>query len=82
MDSISKRILHPSRPCVQMKSILKDEEAVASDVVGQAHIETVALKLFEFADTEDRNARFSKYAQNTCISILYHLTIVYFLIGV
>ena len=45
-----------------MKSSLKDEEAVGNDVVGQAHIETVALRLFEFADTEDRNARFSKYA--------------------
>lgn len=43
-----------------MKSTLEGEEAVSSDVVGQAHIETVALKLFEFADSEDRNARFSK----------------------
>ena len=56
-----------------MKTTLKDDEAVASDIVGQAHVETVALKLFEFADTEDRNARFSKYTQHTCIGILYHL---------
>lgn len=43
-----------------MKSALKEEEAVTNEVVGQAHIETVALKLFDFADAEDRAARFSK----------------------
>ena len=43
-----------------MKSALKEDEAVNSDVVGQVHIENVALKLFEFADTEDRAARFSR----------------------
>ena len=43
-----------------MKSALKEDEAVNNDVVGQAHIETVALKLFEFADTEDRAARFTR----------------------
>ena len=54
-----------------MKSSLKDEEAVTSDVVGQAHIETVALRLFEFADTEDRNARFSKYVHFITHTHLY-----------
>ena len=51
-----------------MKSSLKDEEAVTSEVVGQAHVETVALKLFEFADSEDRAARFSRYLY----IVLYH----------
>ena len=41
---------------------MKDEEAISNEVVGQAHIETVALKLFEFADNEDRSARFNRYA--------------------
>ena len=45
---------------LQIKSALREEEAVSSDVVGQAHIETVALRLFEFADAEDRAARFTR----------------------
>ena len=45
-----------------MKAALKadHEEAVSNDVVGQAHIETVAFKLFEFADNEDRASRFTR----------------------
>lgn len=43
-----------------MRRGLREEEALSSDVVAQAHIEDVALKLFEFADNEDRAARFHK----------------------
>lgn len=43
------------------KGSLKDEEAIASDVVAQSHVENAALKLFEFADTQDRQSNFSKY---------------------
>lgn len=42
------------------KASRKDEEAISSDVVAQAHIETRALKLFLWADGEDRAARFNK----------------------
>lgn len=47
-----------------MKSALKGEEAVSNDIVGQAHVEEVALKLFDFADAEDRAARFTKYTNS------------------
>ena len=50
-----------------MKAALREEEAVNNEVVGQAHIETVALKLFDFADAEDRNARFSRYTPTTLL---------------
>ena len=37
-----------------------ENEAIKSDIVGQAHMESCALQLFAYADTEDRAARFSK----------------------
>ena len=37
-----------------------DEEAIHNEVVGQAHVENYALKVFLFADNEDRAARFNK----------------------
>lgn len=43
-----------------MKQDLKGEDALGNDVVAQAHIEEVALRLFEVADNEDRAARFHK----------------------
>lgn len=33
---------------------LKDNEAVATDIVGQAHVENYGTKIFEVADREDR----------------------------
>lgn len=44
----------------QMKDQLKNNEAIQSELVGQAHIEDAAIKLFFFADTEDRSSRFDK----------------------
>lgn len=44
----------------QDKKVLKDEEAMNNDVVAQAHIEETALKLFDYADGEDRAGRFNK----------------------
>ena len=38
-----------------------ENEAIKSDIVGQAHMESCALQLFAYADTEDRAARFSKW---------------------
>lgn len=42
------------------KTARKDNEAITNDVVAQAHIENYALKLFLWADGEDRAARFNK----------------------
>ena len=40
---------------------MQDVEAVQNEIVGQAHLENYALKLFLYADNEDRAARFGKY---------------------
>ncbi|CAN7989116.1 unnamed protein product, partial [Ixodes hexagonus] len=42
------------------KALRKDDEAISSDVVAQAHIENRALKLFLWADGEDRAGHFNK----------------------
>lgn len=42
------------------KGPLGSEEALHSEVVAQSHVEAVGLKLFDYADTEDRAARFTK----------------------
>jgi len=42
------------------KKILADNEAVTSEIVATAHIENYAMKLFEWADKEDRASRFGK----------------------
>ena len=39
---------------------MSDNEAVTSEIVASAHIENYAMKLFEWADKEDRAARFGK----------------------
>lgn len=44
----------------QTKQSMKEEEAMTSEVVAQAHIEDAALRLFDFADKEDRASRFHK----------------------
>ena len=43
----------------QVKTSLQ-EEAIHNEVVGQAHVEDYALKVFLFADNEDRAGRFNK----------------------
>jgi len=45
----------------QTKKQLQDVEAIQNEIVGQAHLENYALKLFLYADNEDRAARFGKY---------------------
>jgi vacuolar protein sorting-associated protein VTA1 len=42
------------------KSLLKDNEAVVSDVVGFAHVQAFASKIFLNADNEDRAGQASK----------------------
>ncbi|XP_065178493.1 vacuolar protein sorting-associated protein VTA1 homolog [Sycon ciliatum] len=44
----------------QMKKQLVGDEAVTSEVVAQAHVESKALQLFTYADNEDRGGRFGK----------------------
>ena len=42
------------------KKSLKSNEAVSNDIVAQAHLENYAIKLFSWADAEDRAAHFDK----------------------
>lgn len=47
--------------CVfQMKKELSDNESITQEVVGNAHVENYALKMFLYADNEDRAGRFHK----------------------
>ncbi len=46
--------------CFQTKKEHAENEAIHNEVVGQAHMEGYALKLFLYADNEDRAARFGK----------------------
>ena len=39
------------------KKVLKEQEAISSEIVAAAHIENYANKLFLWADKEDRAAR-------------------------
>lgn len=37
-----------------MKAVLSDQEAVANEAAGAAHVENFALKVFMSADNDDR----------------------------
>lgn len=39
----------------------KDNEAITNEIVAQAHLENYALKLFNYADQQDRAANFQKF---------------------
>ncbi|XP_041108457.1 vacuolar protein sorting-associated protein VTA1 homolog isoform X1 [Polyodon spathula] len=43
-----------------MKKELGDNESISQELVGHAHIENYALKMFLYADNEDRSGRFHK----------------------
>ncbi|XP_008311869.1 vacuolar protein sorting-associated protein VTA1 homolog isoform X3 [Cynoglossus semilaevis] len=43
-----------------MKKELCDHESVTQEIVGNAHVENYALKMFLYADNEDRSGRFHK----------------------
>uniref|UniRef100_A0A8C8GUV0 Vta1/callose synthase N-terminal domain-containing protein n=1 Tax=Oncorhynchus tshawytscha TaxID=74940 RepID=A0A8C8GUV0_ONCTS len=43
-----------------MKKELTDNDSISQEVVGNAHIENYALKMFLYADNEDRSGRFHK----------------------
>jgi len=44
----------------QMKKQHVDNEAITNDIAAQAHIENYALKLFLYADKQDREENFGK----------------------
>lgn len=64
LDKSSKEALALLLPLMDWlekeKKVLKETEAVASEVVGAAHMENYTLKLFQWADKEDRASRFNK----------------------
>jgi len=43
-----------------VKKLKRDDETIINEVVAQAHIENYGLKLFMFADNEDRAGRYNK----------------------
>ena len=49
-----------------MKKDLKHEEAVAIEDIGATHLEEEGLKLFDYADKEDRQGRFHK-----CVYLIF-----------
>lgn len=44
----------------ESKKINKDNDAVTNEVAAQAHLENYALKLFLFADKQDREQNYGK----------------------
>jgi len=44
----------------KQKKALADNEAITHEVAAQAHLENYALKLFVYADSQDRAANFGK----------------------
>lgn len=44
----------------QMKKELSDNESISQEIVGNAHVENYAIKMFLYADNEDRSGRFHK----------------------
>ncbi|EDO44702.1 predicted protein [Nematostella vectensis] len=55
------------------KKELAGEDAITSDIVGQAHMDEQARQLFLWADTEDRAARFNK----NVIKSFYTASLIY-----
>lgn len=48
----------------QMKKQNVDNEALTNDIAAQAHIENYALKLFLYADKQDREENFGKWVRS------------------
>lgn len=53
------------------------EEALNSEVVAEAHITEVALKLFQFADNADRDAKFGKWESQLYVQDILKIEILY-----
>lgn len=61
-----------------MKKELGENESISQEVVGNAHIENYALKMFMYADNEDRSGRFHK----NMIKSFYTASLLYDVLGV
>ncbi|XDV41494.1 hypothetical protein PO909_010360 [Leuciscus waleckii] len=46
-----------------MKKELSDNESISQEIVGNAHVENYAIKMFLYADSEDRSGHFHKSQQ-------------------
>lgn len=46
--------------------MLGDNEAISNDVVGIAHVDNFAMKIFTAADNEDRAGRATKFVKLLC----------------
>lgn len=44
----------------EAKKVHKDNDAISNEVAAQAHLENYALKLFLFADKQDREQNYGK----------------------
>ncbi len=51
---------------MKKKLAAEGQEAVSNEIVGQAHVESIALNLFNWADREDRKSNFNKYGTSFC----------------
>ncbi|KAJ3149109.1 hypothetical protein HDU86_007052 [Geranomyces michiganensis] len=67
-DSEKKYLLDIMQELEQDKKNLVGNEAITNDVVGYAHVENFALRIFFNADTEDRDGRASKKTAKTFLA--------------
>ncbi|EDW17248.1 vacuolar protein sorting-associated protein VTA1 homolog [Drosophila mojavensis] len=63
----------------QMKKTHADNEAITNDIAAQAHIENYALKLFLYADKQDREENFGKNVVKAYYSsgVLYDILLTF-----
>ncbi|KAJ3185423.1 hypothetical protein HDU87_000042 [Geranomyces variabilis] len=67
-DSEKQYLLAIMQELEQDKKNLAGNEAITNDVVGYAHVENFALRIFFNADTEDRDGRASKKTAKTFLA--------------
>ena len=58
------------------KKALAGNEAITQDIVGQAHVESFALKLFDYADQQDRAGKADKRIARTFYSSSYIMEVL------
>jgi len=56
---------------LQMKKELSESDSITQEVVGNAHIENYALKMFLYADNEDRSGRFHKWGKRCLLTLTF-----------
>ncbi|KAF9356242.1 hypothetical protein BGX34_010021 [Mortierella sp. NVP85] len=60
----------------KQKKSFGDNEAISNDLVGYAHIENFALRIFTMADNEDRNGQSSKKTARNFVAAANYLEIL------